>query len=65
MEFPKRYKPPKVENLASTTAVAWGDCSFPGTTATVTDCILNGSGASGPCEWGEGAGSSCASGSGF
>ena len=65
MEFPKEYAAPKVEDIASTTAVAWGDCTGPGSSATPTDCILNGTAATASCQWGDSAGGSCSVGSGF
>ena len=42
MEYPRVYRAPKVENLASKVDVAWGECSIPGLTPAVGHCGTNG-----------------------
>lgn len=62
MKFPKKYKAPKLENLAERSGVAWGECSAgqsPGGAA----CGYNGEAAAGTCtEWGLFAGGGCSAG---
>ncbi len=57
MKFPKKYKAPKVENLAARSGVAWGGCSA-GDSAGGLACGHNGESALGTCtDWGIAAGS--------
>lgn len=42
MEFPKEYKPPKVENLARSAMVAWGECNPVGNSTANTPCAPSG-----------------------
>ncbi len=52
MKFPKKYKAPKVENLAPRSGVAWGECSI-GSSPGGGACGFNGDSAAGTCtNWG-------------
>lgn len=49
MKYPRVYKAPKVENLASKADVAWGECSPAGGVPSATVCGYNGLSAGGEC----------------
>lgn len=47
MKYPQKYSRPKLENLAATTDVAWGQCNAPGSAAGAETC--GGGGTAGNC----------------